>query len=128
WARRPKYSGGSASKFERHPSGAIWPRLRRTPPAPKPDASPRRASKRFSSGQGGVGREFIRMNESTSTKVHFFRHVIDLALRSKLKTAGQSLANRIDKLLESRTSRVLALTGTVLGLLSWIIWLALKAI
>jgi hypothetical protein len=73
-------------------------------------------------------REFIRMNESTSTKVHFFRHVIDLALRGKLKTAGQSLANRIDKLLESRTSRVLALTGTVLGLLSWIIWLALKAI
>src|SRR4051794_13924012 len=43
-------------------------------------------------------REFIRMNESTSTKVHFFRHVIDLALRGKLKTAGQSLANRIDKL------------------------------
>jgi hypothetical protein len=72
-------------------------------------------------------REFIRMNESTSTKVHFFRHVIDLALRGKLKTAGQSLVNRIDKLLESRTSRVLALTGTVLGLLSWIIWLALKA-
>ena len=68
------------------------------------------------------------MNESTSTKVHFFRHVIDVALRGKLKTAGQSLANRIDKLLESRTSRVLALAGTVLGLLSWIIWLALKAI
>jgi hypothetical protein len=73
-------------------------------------------------------REFIRMNESTSTKVHFFKHVIDLALRGKLKTAGQSIANRIDKLLESRTSRVLALTGTLLGLLSWIVWLAIKGI
>jgi hypothetical protein len=38
-------------------------------------------------------REFIRMNESTNTKVHFFRHVIDLAIRGKLKTAGQSIAN-----------------------------------
>jgi hypothetical protein len=72
-------------------------------------------------------REFIRMNESTNTKVHFFRHVIDLALRGKLKTAGRSIANRIDRLLESRTSRVLAFTGTILGLLSWIGWLTLLA-
>jgi hypothetical protein len=71
--------------------------------------------------------EFIRMNESTNTKVHFFRHIIDLALRGKLKTAGQSIANRIDKLLESRTSRVVALTGTILGLLSWVGWLILLA-
>lgn len=70
-------------------------------------------------------REFIRMNESTNTKVHFFRHVIELALRGKLKTAGRSLADRIDQLLESRTSRVLAFTGTTLGLLSWIAWLVL---
>jgi hypothetical protein len=70
-------------------------------------------------------REFIRMNESTNTKVHFFRHIIDLALRGKLKTAGQSIANRIDKLLESRTSRVMALTGTILGLFSWAGWLTL---
>jgi hypothetical protein len=67
------------------------------------------------------------MNELTNTKVHFFRHVIDLALRGKLKAAGRSLANRIDKLLESRTSRVLAFTGTSLGLLSWIGWLVLLA-
>jgi hypothetical protein len=67
------------------------------------------------------------MNESTNTKVHFFRHVIELALRGKLKTAGRSLADRIDRLLESRTSRVLAFTGTVLGLLSWIGWLVLLA-
>jgi hypothetical protein len=72
-------------------------------------------------------REFIRMNESTNTKVHFFRHIIDLALRGKLKTAGQSIADRIDKMLESRTSRVLALSGTILGLLSWVGWLILLA-
>jgi hypothetical protein len=66
--------------------------------------------------------EFIRMNESTNTKVHFFRHVIDLALRGKLKTVGRSISNRIDRLLESRTSRVMAFTGTGLGLLSWIGW------
>ncbi len=66
--------------------------------------------------------DFIRMNDSTNTKVHFFRHVIDLALRGKLRTVGRSLANRIDKLLEGRTARVLAFTGTVLGLASWLAW------
>jgi hypothetical protein len=72
-------------------------------------------------------REFIRMNESTTTKVHFFRRIIELALKGKLKTVGKSIANRIDKLLESRASRVLAFTGTILGLLSWIGWLVLPA-
>jgi hypothetical protein len=67
-------------------------------------------------------REFIRMNESTTIKVHFFKHVIELALRGKLKTAGQSIAGRIDRLLESRTARILAIIGTILGLLSWIAW------
>jgi hypothetical protein len=28
------------------------------------------------------------MNESTNSKVHFFRHIIELAIRGKLKTAG----------------------------------------
>jgi hypothetical protein len=69
--------------------------------------------------------EFIRMNESTNSKIHFFRHIIELALRGKLRTAGQSIASRIDRLLESRTSRVLAFTGTVLGLLSWAAWVIL---
>lgn len=73
-------------------------------------------------------REFIRMNTSTTTKVHFFRHVIDLALKGKLRTVGRSLANRIDRLLESRSSRVLAFTGTLLGLASWIAWAVFAAI
>jgi hypothetical protein len=70
-------------------------------------------------------REFIRMNESTTTKVHFFRHVIDLALRGKLKTAGQTVSARIDKLLESRTSRMMAFAGLALSLFSWLGWLLL---
>jgi hypothetical protein len=74
-----------------------------------------------------IKREFIRMNESTTTKVHFFRHVIELALRGKLRTAGQTVGARIDKLLESRTSRVMAFTGMGLGLLSWIGWLVMLA-
>ena len=40
--------------------------------------------------------------------------------KTKLKTAGQSIASHIDKLLESRIDRVSALTGTVLGLLGWL--------
>lgn len=65
-------------------------------------------------------REFIRMNESTTTKVHFFRHVIDLAIRGKLNTAGKSIASRIDRLLETRKSRVVAFGALALSLLSWI--------
>jgi hypothetical protein len=72
--------------------------------------------------------EYIRMNASTISKVQFFRHAIDLALRGKLRTAGNLLVNRVDRLLESRTARVLAFTGTVLGLASWIGWLVVKAI
>jgi hypothetical protein len=69
--------------------------------------------------------EFIRMNASTIAKVQFFRHAIELARRGKLKTAGNKLVNRIDRLLESRTARVLAFTGTCLALASWIGWSAL---
>jgi hypothetical protein len=65
--------------------------------------------------------EFIRMNASTISKVQFFRHAIGLALRGKLRTSGNSFVNRIDKLLESRMARVLALTGTVLGVGGWLV-------
>jgi hypothetical protein len=70
-------------------------------------------------------KDFIRMNASTISKVQFFRHVIDLALRGKLHTAGKFFLNKVDKLLESRTSRLMALTGTVIGLGSWIVKLVL---
>jgi hypothetical protein len=72
--------------------------------------------------------EFIRMNASTISKVQFFRHAIELALRGKLRTAGNLFVNRIDRLLEGRTARVLAFTGTVLGLSSWLAWALVKAL
>jgi hypothetical protein len=61
-------------------------------------------------------REFVRLNSSTICKVNFFHHVIENALRGKLRTAGKTLANRIDRVLESRTARIWALSGTTLGL------------
>ena len=73
-------------------------------------------------------KEFIRMNASTISKVQFFRHAIELALKGKLKTAGRTFLSYIDRLLESRVARALAFAGTVLGLISWIAWLVLKAL
>jgi hypothetical protein len=67
--------------------------------------------------------EFIRMNASTIAKVQFFRHAVELAKKGRLRTAGNKLVNRIDKLLESRWARVLAFTGTCLALMSWLAWL-----
>jgi hypothetical protein len=61
-------------------------------------------------------RESVRLNSSTICKVNFFHHVIENALRGKLRTAGKTLANRIDRVLESRTARIWALSGTTLGL------------
>jgi hypothetical protein len=55
--------------------------------------------------------EYIRMNASTISKVQFFRHAIELALRGKLHTAGSSIFNKVDKLLESRAARVAALSS-----------------
>jgi len=72
--------------------------------------------------------EFIRMNASTISKVQFFKHAINLALRGKLKTAGNKLINRIDKLLESRPARVAAFVGTCLALASWIGWFVLLSL
>lgn len=59
---------------------------------------------------------FIRMNTSTISKVSFFRSVIAEALRGKLRTAGRGWLARIDRLLESRWSRVAAMIGTIIGL------------
>lgn len=61
-------------------------------------------------------REFVRLNSSTICKVNFFHHVIQNALKGKLRTAGNSLANYVDRILESRAARMLALAGTTLGI------------
>jgi hypothetical protein len=63
-------------------------------------------------------KEFIRMHSSTICKVEFFRHVISIAMKGKLRTAGRSILIRIDRLLESRTARTIAFVAAVFGLIS----------
>jgi hypothetical protein len=62
-------------------------------------------------------KEFIRMHSSTICKVEFFRFVISLAIKGKLRTAGRGLSVRIDRLLESRSSRVATFVAALIGLL-----------
>jgi hypothetical protein len=65
--------------------------------------------------------EYIRMNASTISKVQFFRHAIELAISGKLHTASNGLLYRVDRLLESRSARVAALTATIVAIGSWIV-------
>ena len=59
--------------------------------------------------------EFIRMNASTISKVAFFSHVIKMTIKGRLKTAGSGFGVFVDRLLESRSSRFIALAATLLG-------------
>lgn len=72
-------------------------------------------------------KDFIRMTASTIAKVGFFSHVISAVLKGKLKTAGHAFLNFVDRLLESRKSRVLAAlaaaVGFVVGIVQLVIWL-----
>ena len=58
------------------------------------------------------------MNSSTISKVEFFRYVITLTHKGKLHTAGRNLPARIDRLLESRSSRIAAFLSAVLGIIT----------
>jgi hypothetical protein len=60
-------------------------------------------------------REFIRMNSSTISKVEFFRHIILLVHKGRLRVASRGVFITIDKLLDSRWSRVFALTASAIG-------------
>jgi hypothetical protein len=62
-------------------------------------------------------KDFIRMNSSTIAKVGFFSFVISASVRGKLKTSGHGILNFIDKLLESRSSRVVAALGVLITLI-----------
>jgi hypothetical protein len=73
-------------------------------------------------------KDFIRMNTSTIAKVGFFSHVISLALRGKLKTAGKGFANFVDRLLDSRKARMVAIISAMIGLPTGIIQLVLWGI
>jgi hypothetical protein len=61
--------------------------------------------------------DFIRMHASTLAKVNFFRHVIVLAQRGRLKTASRSWGVRVDRLLESRSAKLAALIAAILGVI-----------
>jgi hypothetical protein len=61
-------------------------------------------------------KDFIRMNTSTIAKVGFLSYLISLAKKGKLKTESWGLLNFADRLLSSRTARLVALVGSVIGI------------
>jgi hypothetical protein len=75
---------------------------------------------RFLEGKGEAeafqNGQFIRMNSSTMSKVDFFAHVIRLMAKGKLRTAANSLGAWVDRLLESRTAKVVALLSGTIGI------------
>lgn len=60
-------------------------------------------------------KNFIRMHASTLAKVDFFRHVISLSQQGRLRTATKNWGVRVDRLLESRTAKTIALAAGVIG-------------
>lgn len=77
-------------------------------------------------------KDFIRMHSSTISKVEFFRYAIMLALKGRLKTAGMGVLVRIDRLLESRWTRLAAVTTTAITLsglaVSAVLWVLAKLV
>jgi len=61
-------------------------------------------------------KDFIRMHSSTICKVEFFRHVISLVIKGKLRTAGKGILVRIDRLFESRAARAVAFFAGVISI------------
>ena len=66
-------------------------------------------------------KDFIRMHASTLAKVDFFRHVIVLAQQGRLRTATKNWGVRIDRLLESKTAKIIALAAGVAGVVGAIV-------
>jgi urea transporter len=72
-------------------------------------------------------KDFIRMNTSTISKVDFFSFVISQVLKGKLKIASRGFVIFIDRLLESRKARVVAVMSAAIGLLVAVIQLGIWA-
>lgn len=68
--------------------------------------------------------QFIKMHNSTLCKVNFFEEAIELCRRGKLKTRSKGIMNSIDRLFESRTSRITGFLAASIGLISSIIGVA----
>lgn len=75
-----------------------------------------------------ANQDFIRMHLSTISKVHFFGYAIRQILKGKLKTASKDIANRIDRLLDSRIARLVAFFLSALSLGSWIVYFLVRII
>ena len=58
--------------------------------------------------------EFIRMHNSTLSKVGFFHYVIERMLQGKLRTASKGWGVKLDRLFEGRWAKVIGFIATVL--------------
>lgn len=65
--------------------------------------------------------EFIKMHNSTLSKVGFFCNVIDLLAKGKLKTSASGYGVMLDRLFESRQAKGIGLAGAVFGLVLGIV-------
>lgn len=73
-------------------------------------------------------KNFIRMHSSTISKVEFFRYAIVQAQKGRLKTLGRGMLVRVDRILESRWTRLAALSTTAITLTTGIVGAATWAI
>jgi hypothetical protein len=62
--------------------------------------------------------EFIRMHNSTLCKVGFFKSAIQRMVRGQLRTQSRGIGPRLDKLLESRLSKGIALAAGLVGIIT----------
>lgn len=60
--------------------------------------------------------EFIRMHNSTLSKVGFYFSVMRKLIRGKLRTASRGWGVALDRLFESRPAKTVALIGAIFGL------------
>jgi len=63
-------------------------------------------------------KEFIKLHNSTLCKVTFFHFVIQELISGKLKTTSQGYGVKIDKLLESRSSKLICLLSAIIAIIS----------
>jgi hypothetical protein len=75
-----------------------------------------------------ANQDFIRMHLSTISKVQFFGYAIRQATKGKLKTASRGLTNVIDRLLDSRMARVIAISASSLAVGGWLVFFVGKTL
>lgn len=63
---------------------------------------------------------YMELHKSTLAKIGFFSRVIELLLKGKLKVASSSFGVCVDKALESRTAKTVALIAAVVGIVAFV--------